>query len=208
MVADSTRRAAESSCSSFFLWFTDSLVQRRDGRVSGQWNTEKSAASWQWGVVLGSGVRGQDPSRPVGYLAVGCIEYGQVPSGLGGVLGSGVRGQDPSWAVGYLAVGCIENGQVPSGLGGVLGRFRAGWVGYLAVGCIGDGQRPSGLGGVLGGGVCGQGPSRFIECARGLLAAAVLSAAVAQGCSRPPSSRQPLRGGARGRRPLCSRCAG
>ena len=26
---------------SFFLWSTDSLVQRRDGRVSGQWNTEK-----------------------------------------------------------------------------------------------------------------------------------------------------------------------
>ena len=62
----------------------------------------KSAASGQWGMVLGSGVRGQDPSR-------------------GGVLGSGVRGQDPSRPVGYLAVGCIENGQVPSGLGGVLG---------------------------------------------------------------------------------------
>ena len=43
------------------------------------------------------------------------------------------------------------------------------------------GQSPSGLGGVLGSGVSGQGPSRLIECARGVLAAAVLSAAVARG---------------------------
>jgi hypothetical protein len=42
--------------------------------------------SWQWCTILGSGVRGQDPSR-------------------GGVLGSGVRGQDQSRVGGELGGG-------------------------------------------------------------------------------------------------------
>ena len=130
----------------------------------------KSAASGQWCMVLGSGVRGQDPSGVGGVLG-GVVLFGWAGSEQGWdmVLGSGVRGQGPS-----------------------------------------------SVGGVLGGGVHGQspsrlvvvGPSRFVECAKG--------------CSRPPSSRQPLRGvlaaavlsaavargDARGRRPLGSRCAG
>ena len=62
---------------SFFLGFTDSLVQLGERSRLLAVGYGKVRGSGQWGVVLGSGVRGQDPSR-------------------GGVLGSGVRGQDPS----------------------------------------------------------------------------------------------------------------
>ncbi len=52
---------------SFFLsWFTDSLVQQWNGRVSGQWDTEESPR------LLGSGVR---------FLAVGYV--GRIRAGVG-----------------------------------------------------------------------------------------------------------------------------
>ena len=73
----------------------------------------KSAASGQWCTVLGSGVRGQDPSgggvlggvvllwvgrirAGVGYGSWQWGVRGQGPSSVGGVLGGGVHGQSPS----------------------------------------------------------------------------------------------------------------
>ena len=59
---------------SFFLGFTDSLVQLEErSRLLAVLYGGKSAASGQWCTILGSGVCGQDPSR------------------VGGVLGGGVH---------------------------------------------------------------------------------------------------------------------
>jgi hypothetical protein len=96
---------------------------------------------------------------------------------LGSRIRKKVRG---FWAVGYGSwqwgtwTGSERVGGV---LGGVVllgGQGPSGWAGYLAVGCMGRVRAGWWVG------ACGQGPSRFVECAKG--------------CSRPPSSRQPLCG--------------
>ena len=143
----------------FFLGFTDSLVQLQErSRLLAVGYGRKSAASGQWDMVLGSRVRGQDPSGVGGVLGgVVLVWVGRIRAGVG----------YGSWQWGTWA------GSEQGGWG--TGRWGA-WAGSEQVGG------------------CGPGPSRFVECAkRGARGRRPLGSRCA-GCSRPPSSRQPLRG--------------